>query len=74
MTAQTFSISAQISEVKREIAKRNETYPRWVRTGKLRQSEADYHLAAMEAVLRTLEWNRDNRDKVIAWIRDGKAA
>jgi hypothetical protein len=36
----------------------------------MRQSEADYRTARMEAVLETLNWNKDNRDHVIDWIRN----
>ena len=75
-TPQTFSIQQQIEEVEREIALRKTVYPRRVQNGQMRQSVADYHRARMEAVLRTLEWSRDNRPAVIEWIKSkrGEAA
>lgn len=67
-----FSIVQQIEEVEREIALRKNVYPRLVHRGEMRQSVADYHMARMAAVLRTLEWSRDNRESVIALIRSRK--
>jgi hypothetical protein len=51
-----FSIHQQIEEIDRELRKRREVYPRWVRQGKLRQSEAEYFLARMTAARKTLAW------------------
>lgn len=45
----------QIKAVKREIAMRDRVYPRWVSQRKLTQAAADRELAAMRAVLATLE-------------------
>jgi hypothetical protein len=53
------SLSQQIEEVERELRLRSEAYPRWVATRKMRQAEADYHVARMLAVKATLEWLRD---------------
>ena len=61
-----FSIIQQIEEVEREIKLRRDVYPRMVLSGKMRQSIADYHMQRMEAVLRTLEWLRDNEAKIKA--------
>jgi len=49
-----FSLAAQIAEVEREIKMRRDVYARQVANGKMRQSIADYHIGAMEAVLETL--------------------
>lgn len=49
-----FSIEQQIEEVERELKMRESAYPRWVRSGKLRQSIADYQMDRMRAVLDTL--------------------
>ena len=60
-TPQTFSIQQQIEEVEREIALREDVYKRHY-TGS-NKSRGEYFLARMRAVLKTLEWNRDNRDR-----------
>lgn len=49
------TIDDQIASVKREISMRHRVYPRWVDTGKMRQDEADREIAAMNAVLATLQ-------------------
>lgn len=49
------SIGAQIEEINREIALRERVYPHQVRSGKMRQSVADFHLDRMRAVLKTLQ-------------------
>ena len=51
MASHHFSISAQISEVGRELKMRRQVYPRQVSTGKLRQSVAEYQTEALAAVL-----------------------
>ena len=50
-----FSLSQQIEEVKRELVMRSRVYPGFVMRGKMRASEADYHMDRMRAVLHTLE-------------------
>lgn len=50
----TVSMTAQIKCVEREIAMRKRTYPSLVRKGKMTQKQADDELAAMIAVLNTL--------------------
>ena len=50
-----FSLSQQIEEVKRELAMRSRVYPGFVGKGKMRASEADFHMDRMRAVLQTLE-------------------
>lgn len=50
----TIQIEEQIKEVKREIGLRERVYPRWVEMKKLRQEDADRHLAALCAALETL--------------------
>lgn len=54
------SLHGQIDEVRREIAKRAEVYPRLVAKGAMRQAEADYLVARLQAVLTTLLWLADN--------------
>jgi hypothetical protein len=66
----TFSIQQQIEEVEREIALREDVYKRHY-TGS-NKSRGEYFLARMRAVLKSLWWNRDNREDVIEWIKAGK--
>lgn len=51
-------LPAQIACVKREISFRERCYPRWISQGKMTQGKADNELAAMRAVLATLEQGR----------------
>ncbi|HTK34594.1 MAG TPA: hypothetical protein VL358_04800 [Caulobacteraceae bacterium] len=51
----TVPLADQIACVKRELALRRSAYPRWVAGHKLTQEKADHELAAMAAVLATLE-------------------
>lgn len=67
---QAVPIGAQIAEVRRELEKRAQVYPRWVRDRMLRQSEADLFTSRMEAVLRTLEFMRDHRDTIIRAVKE----
>ncbi len=48
-------IAQQISEVKRELQLRRHVYPGLVGRGRMRQSEADEHMARLRASLATLE-------------------
>ena len=48
-------ISEQIKCVKREIGMRKRVYPRWVENGNMTQEKAEHELAAMSAVLETLQ-------------------
>ncbi len=50
----TISIDAQIKEVEREIKMREGVYASRVRTGKMKNTNAEYQMAAMRAVLDTL--------------------
>lgn len=49
------TLADQIAAVKREIALRERVYPRWVADRRLTQDKADREIAAMKAVLATLE-------------------
>ncbi len=49
------TIQQQIDCVKREIAMREEAYSRWVFSGKMKAAKADHEIAAMKAVLATLQ-------------------
>jgi hypothetical protein len=45
----------QVACVRREIAMRERVYPRWVAAERMTQEKADSELAAMRAVLETVE-------------------
>ena len=63
------SLIAQIQEVEREIGMRKDIYPRLVKTRKLRQSEADYYMERMEAVLVTLQWLQTHQAAVRSAVK-----
>ena len=48
-------ISEQIKCIKREIGMRKRVYPRWVENGNMTKEKAEHELAAMSAVLETLQ-------------------
>ena len=48
------SLEAQIAEIDRELAMRKAAYPKWIRDGRLSQTQADRQMAAMQAVASTL--------------------
>jgi len=56
------TIERQIAEVLREISIRRDVYPKWVRSGRMKQDEAESRVAAMEAVKATLEKVRETED------------
>lgn len=49
----------QVECVEREIAMRKRVYPRWVQNGKMSPQKAARETATMEAVLRTLQREKD---------------
>jgi hypothetical protein len=59
-----FSLTSQIAEVDRELAQRNQVYPRLVATRALRQSHADYQLELMRSVRATLVWLAENENLI----------
>lgn len=52
--ADRFHVRELIAEVRREIRMRRSVYPKWVRAGRMDQSEADRQIDLMEAVERRL--------------------
>lgn len=48
-------LADQIAAVRREIAMREQAYPGWVAAARMTQQKADQQIAAMRAVLATLE-------------------
>lgn len=55
MTTAPITLADQIECVRREIGMRHRVYPRWVQIGRITQAHADHQIAAMQAVLETLE-------------------
>jgi len=49
------SLEQQIKCVGREIGLRRNVYPKFLMSGRITQEKADYEIAAMEAVLETLQ-------------------
>ncbi|HND55970.1 MAG TPA: hypothetical protein PLV92_26315 [Pirellulaceae bacterium] len=49
-------LHVQIDAAKRELGLRRKVYPRLVAKGQLRQSSADEEIAAMTAIVETLEF------------------
>lgn len=45
-----FTQADKLNAIKREIAMRRSVYPRWVNSGKMKQSDADYQIAIMEQI------------------------
>jgi hypothetical protein len=54
------SLAQQIEEVEREIKLRENAYRSYGRTGAMRSSEAEFHIARIKAVLATLRWLQAN--------------
>jgi hypothetical protein len=49
------SLAEQIAEAQRELALRRRCYPGWVKAGKLTHEDASRQLAAMAAIVHTLQ-------------------
>jgi hypothetical protein len=64
------SLNQQIEEVIYELDQRARVYPRLASSGKGRESELNYHVLRMKAVLTTLEWLRDNEGRIRAKAAD----
>jgi hypothetical protein len=49
------SLEHQLACARRELRMRRQLYPAWVQMGRMRQSTADFELAAMEAIALTIQ-------------------
>ena len=49
------TLDEQIAEAQRELALREKCYPGWVKSGRLSMDEAYHQLAAMRAIVNTLQ-------------------
>lgn len=65
-----FSLAAQIEEVDLELKLRDEVYKRRCSTGQMKQSMADYRMARMRAVRRTLVWLESNEAMIKQKLRE----
>jgi hypothetical protein len=48
-------LTDQIKAAKRELALRESAYPKWVQSGRMRRETAEHEIAAMRAILASLE-------------------
>ena len=64
------TLDQQIISVKREIRMREHVYPKWVNAGKMELDNAEHEIAAMKAVLETLE--RARNSALITRMLDGE--
>ncbi|RAL95590.1 hypothetical protein [Agrobacterium sp. MS2] len=62
------SIIGQIAEIDREIAMRQRVYPEQVRTGKMRQAEADMLMERAYAIRATLMFCREHEADIRAYM------
>ncbi|MEZ5792502.1 MAG: hypothetical protein R3D34_17540 [Nitratireductor sp.] len=62
------NLSQQIACVSREIAMRQQVYPGQVSRGKMRGAEAEYEIACMEQVLKTLRFVQQHHAEIVAVV------
>ncbi|MGC4409584.1 hypothetical protein D4A92_19875 [Rhizobium rosettiformans] len=62
------SIIGQIAEIEREIAMRERVYPERVRTGKMRQAEAEMLMERALAIRATLMFCREHEADIRAFM------
>lgn len=58
-TSANISIDEQVQCAKRELGFRERCYPRWVTERRMTQEKADKEIACMQAIIVTLERQRD---------------
>ncbi|MDQ0454680.1 hypothetical protein [Rhizobium paknamense] len=73
MTLKKISIIGQIAEIEREIAQRQQQYPRLVREGKMREEERVMLMDRILAVRATLMFCRAHEADIRAFIAAKKA-
>jgi hypothetical protein len=56
------SIADQLTCAKRELAMRRNAYPKWIASGRMKPATADHEIAAMEAIVATLQKLQDLED------------
>lgn len=55
------SLHEKIACLKREVAMRENAYPRWIKNGKMTQDKADYEIRIMRSILADYEEQRNGR-------------
>jgi hypothetical protein len=63
------SLAQQIEEVEYELKQRANVYANIARRVPHRQSELDFHVARLQAVLATLRWLETHNDEIRAWVK-----
>lgn len=58
------SVDDMIAEVKREISYRQYVYPKWVASSRMKATDADRRLRAMEAVLASLQAHKKRDEEL----------
>lgn len=62
------SLNQQIDEIQRDLAERRSTYPAMVATRKLKQSQADFQCARLDAAWQSLTWLREHEAEIRAFM------
>lgn len=50
----SYTLQAQITCIRRELAMRKNVYPKWVMSGRMKAEAADHEISCLQAVLDTL--------------------
>lgn len=66
------SIIGQIAEIDREIAMREQVYPRQISEGKLKKEMAEMLMQRIHAVRATLVFCREHEADIRAWMSERK--
>jgi hypothetical protein len=67
------SIIGQIAEIDREIAMREQVYPRQISEGKMKKEMADMLMQRIHAVRATLVFCREHEQDIRQYMQDKKA-
>jgi len=70
----TVSLAQQIEEVERELSARASVYARMYIKGTLRQSHGEFYEMRMQAVLKTLQWLKENEREIREFVAARKEA
>lgn len=56
------TLEQQIACARREVAMRRNVYPKWVKSGRMKQEQADHEIAVMDAIVFTLRQLEQQRE------------
>lgn len=62
----------QLAAARRELALRRSAYPKWIASGRMAKDKAEHEIAAMQAIVETLQKCLDLDEAGIAWVTQGK--